>query len=342
MKNMNKNFRRIAGVLIPVLLVLAACAGEEKLTSTSTSEFFVQDFNPSHLDILWVVDDRSPMHDASRNLVAEAASFFSRLDSATLNYQMGITTMSSSNAGGLKPSGIILDKKRGTKEQRVQLFSNLLAQVINLRTDADNQGLWTAVRALQTSFIPRTGVPLVLVFMSDGDDFSPTTTGVDAVTFYSQALLNIKGGQADLVKVYAINYLALANGENPIGSAKRCATQDNADIDKTASYYKRTDGTNWFQDRYFRLATQLNGQEADLCSSFSSLISLDGLKLKTLPKAFRLSNNANGASLRVTVTAANGDNVEIAWTYNTATNEIVFQDTPPAGSSIQVTFLTGN
>lgn len=325
-------------VYLSLTAILSSCADQDKLSATGYTEFFVQDFNPANLDILWVVDDRSPMYDAGSKVVPEAAAFFSRLDSAALDYRMGITTMSSFNGGALRPSGTILDKKTGTKDQRVNLFRNFFSQVINLKTAADNQGFAMALQALQTSFIPRANVPLVLVFVSYGDDFSNVTSGMTAEDDYSTKFLALKGNKTDLLKVYSINYITLDSGEDPLTSPKRCAAKDNTDIDKTGSMYKRTDGSNWFQDRYFKLATKLGGDKANLCGSFASLINLDGIKLKTLPKSFKLERTPDLATMKVTIQAADGSLITIPWAYLSTTNEIAFDTTPPAGSTIQVTF----
>lgn len=120
------------------------------------------------------------------HLVSEASNFFVRLDSIPSNYQMGITTMDTlRNRGALRPAGTILTKKTGSLAERLNVFETLLSQIINLQTGAENTGMAATLLSLNNHFKPRAGVPLVLVFISDGDDFSnfSSVTSQDSVDF---------------------------------------------------------------------------------------------------------------------------------------------------------------
>lgn len=338
-----KNFREaslaiLSLIVLVTIIVLSGCSQKESLTAASSSRYFVQDLNPPYLDILWVLDDRSPMNQVREHLVSEAQKFFVRLDSIPNDYQMGITTMDMlRNRGALKPANTVLTKQTGTLDQRVALFGSLLSQVINLQTGAENTGLTATLASLRTYFTPRPGVPLVLVFISDGDDFSEitSTTTTDAVDAFAAQVLSLKENKEDLVKAYSINYLPLVSGVSLAN--QRCATRNNADIDKANTGALRWNGTPWFQDRYFRVARKLKGDTADLCSDFSDRINLSGLRLKTLPNRFKVDVSVSDASkLRVTVVDKNQNTLNIPWTFDSATSEVVFQTAPPEGSSIQI------
>ena len=68
-------------------VVLVGCQNEERFELRGYTEHFIQDFNPEFIDILWVIDDRSPMANIKislgrDHLTHEATHFFRRLDEA--------------------------------------------------------------------------------------------------------------------------------------------------------------------------------------------------------------------------------------------------------------------
>jgi hypothetical protein len=332
------SFAVLSVILLGTVIVLSSCSQKESFLSSGSSQYIVQDLNPPYLDILWVLDDRSTMTLVRDHLISEASNFFARLDSIPSNYQMGITTMDMlRNRGALRPAGTILTKKTGSLSERLHVFETLLSQIINLQTGAENTGLAATLLSLNNHFQPRAGVPLVLVFISDGDDFSnfSSVTSQDSVDFFAAQILSLKGNKEELVKAYAINYVPLTPSTSI--SDVRCATRNNADIDKAGTGASRADGSPWFQNRYFRLAAKLKGDTADLCSSFSSKIDLSGLQLKSLATRFKVEQNVSNASLlKVSVTSRAGESLSIPWTFDATTNEVVFSSAPPEGASIQI------
>jgi len=47
-----------------------------EFTPSQSSETFIQDYNPHYIEVMWVIDDRSPMRNYHDALVAEAQTFF--------------------------------------------------------------------------------------------------------------------------------------------------------------------------------------------------------------------------------------------------------------------------
>ncbi|MCB0405093.1 MAG: hypothetical protein KDD51_09925, partial [Bdellovibrionales bacterium] len=283
-------------------------------------QYFTQDFNPPLLDILWMIENRSGMNNARSHLITEAQKFFLRLDTLTDDYRMGITTTDTVYYPGLRPNGTVLTKNYGSVTQRVNAFGALISQKINLQTSAYNQGMQSVLNTLQGDFIPRAGVPLVLVFISDSED-SRYVSGAPSVADFASSYLSLKGNNLDLLKVFSVNYWD--------GSSDRCATQYNSDIDNMPGYAAR----------YFDLADTLSGEKADLCASFGDLIDLQGLRLNELPKRFLLSGKPDPSSIQVKVFLGNQVLPGYSFVYDLGTNEIVFDVTPPEGSTIQVSYL---
>jgi hypothetical protein len=271
-----------------------------------------------------MIDNRSPMYNDRGPLIQQATEFFQRLDSTADQYRMAFVSQDMQFAqGALQPTSdpTVLTVGLGTLDQRVADFSSLISQQINLNTSAQNQAFASTLAALQNNFIPRSGVPLVLVFISYSDDHSTVPVASDTdVAYYSQQYLALKGNQADLLQVYSVNYYPKP--------AARCAVQYNAEIDEPG-----------FQNTFFNMATTLGGSTADLCSDFSSQIDLSGLQLTTLPSSFTLEQTpTNPSSVSVTISQDGQTVTGLTWTFNAATNAIVFNEPPPEGSTIQVTF----
>jgi len=324
----------VGSIFLAVAVLFVSCASRDQFTQLATTQYFVQNYNPQYIDVLWMVDNRSPMYRVRDHLISEASNFFTRLDAIpTGDYQMGFVSADMVvNPGQLEPIGdpIILTKGLGTLTQRTETFAAILSQQVNLQVGATDQGFDSVWTVMNESFQPRAGVPLVLVYISDSDDHSPVPTGQDAVQVYANYYLSLKNNDPSLLKVYSINYEPL-NGQTATDS-NRCATFDDADIDMPG-----------FQNRYFRLAQYFNGSTADLCGSFSSQIDLTGLQMKQLPSSFTLQQTPEPTSILITVFfAGTGETVNTSWTYNASSNQIVFASAPPEGSTIEVTFIPGS
>jgi hypothetical protein len=330
-----------ASLWIGLALLSFGCQQGEEFVSGSLTDPFTQDFNPEYLEVLWVVDDRSPMFNARTRVVNEATKFFSTIDSITARYRMGIVSTDMQFAqGALQPRGsrlILNEGFRQTPSERATVFGGLLSDVINLKTGYAGRGLEAAVTALEGEFNTQPNVPLVLIFISFGDDESSLPGGAtDAVDYFKNKFVELKGGKQDLVRTYAVNYKPLPSGVNyntPESEPYRCAQLYNNEIDISPASY---------EDRYFGVVNALNGYTADLCTltGFASQMNLAGLTLKELPKNFMLRNVPNVNTLKVSIFRKDGSAAPIPpWAYNTTTNEIVFATTPEQGTTILVQYL---
>ncbi len=291
------------------------CDTGATFTRETQRQTFLQSYLPQYLDIVWMIDDRSPMYNARTHLISEAKEFFTKLDGITVDYRMAFVSADMEIRPGLKPSNnpIILSKNFGTVNQRADFFGNIISQIINLQTGARNQGFESVLSVLKSSYQPRPGVPLIILFISDADDKSPKT-----LNEYRNQFLTLKGNNPELLRVYSVNY---------VSGGDRCATLYNADIDKPN-----------FEDRYFQLANSLSGETGDLCGNFSDQIDVTGLRLEELKDRFTL-NFPNNTDMVVKF-FMNG--VEVSgppYTFETATSELVFASTPPEGMTIEVTYV---
>jgi hypothetical protein len=327
----SKTFKRAAGAMLLILftgLVVSGCNSEEQFLNKPTTEFVIQGYNPPVLDVLWVLDTRSgltrkpSMHD---KLVTEATKFFMRLDAAaSTDYQMSFIDMNgtSGQAGRLLPQGgsvTAIHKRDGDLNSRIAYFGALINQVINLNTSAINSGLENARYTLVNNiFATRTNVPLVVIFISDSDDHSTLpaeAAGMSKVDYYAKTLLGLKNNKAELLRVYSINYTS---------SSDSCATEGQTDMDQS----------------FFPLAQKLNGSTAGLCGTWGDTMDLSGLRLKELPKSFKLSLVPDPSSLQVSIFNTSGPVTGPAWSYDATNNAIVFASAPPDGTTIQFSYNT--
>lgn len=328
----------ILGCILPVLTLTVGCGDSESFVQTAVSENFVQEYNPHYLEVLWMIDDRSPMRNYREELTYEAGGLFSRLDGvlgSTGQYKMAITNADGrvGKVGVTKPVGNLL-RDTGSLSERLDFFSDLFYQTLNLSTDPVNQGLAGSLAALKSQAFgldPR--IPLVVIYLSYSNDESPvpTANAADPVGYFAQQILALKNNKADLVRVYAANYLPLAPGVSP-NATNRCALETNNEIDVSPSAYAA-------KERYFKLAQRLGGQTADLCSTnFQAQFDLTGLQLKTLPKIFPLQGSPDPATLKVDITFNGQPVTGQTWTYDASIRSLVFDQTPPEGVSIVVTY----
>lgn len=327
------------GVGLLCLALIPRCGDEVPLNRQATTQFFIQDYNPDFLDVLWVVDDRSPLFYAKSPLVKQAGRFFERLTALATYYQMGILSADMMFAkGALKSSGstTIIRPKTGSPTEHTALFESMISRPVNLKTGPLNQAFQATQVSLSQYFKTRENVPLVLVFISDSDDKSDVSAaGKSAVDEYYAHFLSLKQNNASLLKIYSINYVPVPAGVGPDEriSAYRCATQSDPDIDKAG-----------FEDRFFKTALKSGGATANVCdqaetSGFASKIDLTGLRLKELPKRFKLDRPAHVNGFTVSV-ILNGADAHAPWTFDASSNEVVFEATPPEGSTIQITYFS--
>ncbi len=328
---------------VAVSLFAAACANEESLLQTGVSIDYTQDLNPPYVDVLWMINDKSPMSSALPKLRPEATAFFKRLDSAAQSYRMAFASADMEvNPAILRPvdAPAILTKEsssNNTVEDRAAFFSSILGRYINLSTGAKELGLSSVKAILQTKFVPRANVPLVVIFVSDSFDEEVNFTNAAAVSnlvdSYEASLLAMKGGNRKMIRVYSINYKFMAAGQN---NDNRCATRFNVDADQAGA-------VNAYDELAKRFAVDTANPEAStgtLCQAFSAGIDITGLKMKEPSKRFALESEPKLDTLKVSVFKANSNEIfDIKWNYDETTNEIVFDVAPPEGSNIRISYF---
>ncbi len=163
--------------LFALLMMLSACADNFKFTSSVfRSEGFVQLSSTEQYDFLWVLDNSVSMQDKRDYVRDNLTTFLNTLNSRkAIDYRMAmVTTDYFSHVGNLVKSASNLEVVSSQSADPIADFSSIINNVQNSITSFWEQGLESAYVALANhgNRFLRTGVPLIVIFLTDEDDFS--------------------------------------------------------------------------------------------------------------------------------------------------------------------------
>jgi hypothetical protein len=150
----------------------------------------------------------------------------------------------------------------------------------------------------------RDAAALVVVFVGDEDDHSP-----DSVDTYVRYFQQVKGqNQPQRVMLYAI----APTPSDTCGSAGGVGT------------------------RYAEAAARTGGEVLSICAAdYAPLLRTVAGKAFAPQDRFPLSEQADAGTIEVRV---NGTRVTSGWSYDSATNSVVFANEPAPGSKVQISY----
>jgi hypothetical protein len=307
------------------------------------TDTYVQDLQPK-ADILMVVDDSGSMADKQANLAANFASFISYATSANVDYQIGITTTTTSDQECIPGYGCVAVTSFawGGKLRRDAAGSYILknntpnvaakfGQMVNVGTNGSGteQGLETAVMALTPPVIAaenlgflRPDANLAIVVVSDAGDQSP-----QPVSYYQNRLINVKGFSR--LSMFTFNNIGPYLASAPTG----CTYDGGGD-----------------PARYGSLVTYTSGVRDEICTtSWATTLQQLGRTVFGFRTQFFLGNVpdlSGGQTITITI---NGNPVAVSPTcagsttpacYDSTTNSITFTPTttPGPGQAMSVTY----
>jgi hypothetical protein len=311
------------------------------LTKPTRTDTFVQ-ASQAKVDVLFVVDNSGSMMEEQQNLGRNFAAFLQAAQMQAVDYQIGVTTT------GIDPSpggwSICPGGADGGEAGRLFPADNSAPRIITPATPnasavfANNvnvgwchwneQGLDAAYRALSTPLVnhgddPRTAMAndgnlgflrpdakLAIVFLSDEEDYS-----TQQVSFYETFFKSLKGNDPSQLSISAIV------GPSSLASCPTASSSGN---------------------RYIALANATGGVVESICTQ-DWATSLDNLGSTAFGprRKFMLAEKPSDPT-QITV-QINGVTVTTGWTFDAATNSVVFDEASPpaAGSVIQITYLLG-
>jgi hypothetical protein len=211
-------------VSVSALLVTAGCS-KKSYTIAPSSENLVQgNLTNTKVDIILMIDNSSSMNVRQQLLSDQIPSMISTLDAAGLDYHIGVTTsdMSTSGSGGYfigagtanNPTYITPQTPNG-----LQLLQNRVKAGEN-GSDYE-RGIESVQSAIQNALDPAANNPdkgfwrddaiLSLIFLSDEEDQSTTTTVADFQKFMDQLKRPFATGQRSWIANF-LGVLSLTSG----------------------------------------------------------------------------------------------------------------------------------
>ena len=313
----------------------------EGLSRPLQTERFVQ-AGQGMVDVLFVIDNSGSMMEEQQSLGENFQAFLSAAQGSDVDYQIGVTTTGlTPSPGGWSPCPGGAD---GGEAGRLFPVDGSSPRVIRPETPNaaaifatnvnvgwchwNEQGLEAAYRALSAPLINhvdhpdtpqpqdgnlgflREGAKLVLVFLSDEDDYSP-----QSVSFYETFFRGLKGGNESLLTV-----LALVGPEALHACPTAAAT-----------------GT-----RYLALAEATGGMSESICTR-NWAASLEMLSAGAFGprRHFPLSTAPDPASeIEVRL---NGVPVTTGWQWDPVSGSVVFgvESVPVPGTVVEITYPVG-
>lgn len=318
----------------------AGLVGRGVTKAEQTDRFFQE--SEAKVDVLFVVDNSGSMMEEQQSLGQNFAAFLSSANQASVDYRIGVTTTGlDPSPGGWSecPGGAQggengrLFPVDGSSPRIISPATPNAAGVFATNTKVgvchwNEQGLDAAYRALADPLLynlddPRTSLPndgnggflredakLAIIVLSDEEDFSS-----QPVSFYETYFLALKGNDKSKVSFNAIV------GPSDLSTCPTSSSSGN---------------------RYISLAQSLGGVVESICTPDWAK-SLEKLSQSAFGpnRSFPLSElPADPSKIVVRV---DGAVVTGGWTYDAATNAVVFErDAAPApGAMIEVTYPLG-
>lgn len=317
-------------------MVCTSCAKDTLSLVSYTVEEFVQNTSPE-IDILWVVDNSNSMAANQNGIGQSFQAFINNLVETGVDYHIGVVSTDISD-GGVLNTGVsgepFIDKSTIGAENafldnvRVGVFGSAIERAFEAGALALGVGIgqWqigTTPVPPNANFI-RDNATLFIIMVSDEDDksFGP-------VSYYRKLFESYKGpGNENMISVSAIVGDPGTGCSGAMGNAQP-------------------------GDRYIDLASQTGGVYASICDEFSETLRELSLTASGLKSRFELtavpdlSGSLPCGTLAPAPFCVKVDEVAIpmgsnadGWTYNEATNSILFgaNSVPEAQASITVKF----
>jgi hypothetical protein len=159
-------------------LALSGCRADDTFYSNLLkTDVFVQQYSDSRFDFLWVMDNSGSMAPHRQFVKDNIQTFLNILNSRkAVDFQMAVTTTDMFSDGGrlIQSGSGVRVVKSATSSNPSAEFGAIIDAVVDSPTSFWEQGLESAYQAIANSKaqFSRTGVPLILIFVTDENDYS--------------------------------------------------------------------------------------------------------------------------------------------------------------------------
>lgn len=322
--------KKLIGLGIALLSVSGCKEAASFYTNSLRSQAFVQPSNESRYDFLWVLDNSGSMKPRRDYLRDRLNGFLSILNSRkVVDYQFAVaTTDAFSHQGALvkTSSGLEVVKSKSSSNPSRD-FAELVDSITDSNTSFWEQGLENSYLAIlkNGSKFMRKGVPLVVVYLTDEDDFSckdscwgsEPENNTGWVSFgterYIDLFKEIKKSEESEAVLFPIV------GTSP----ERCSVPSMG-----LRYQSVADAIGL----YGKVGSIC---DADLAESYNNIARI----IADRGSVFKLDTPAAASSIRVYVNKVLVDPFSGAYNFDTSINSVVFDKQLPApGSLVEVLF----
>ncbi len=318
-------------VVVGLMLLAAGCKEDATFYSNLLrSDVYVQQYSDSKYDFLWVLDNSASMVNRRQFVRDNLQTFLNTLNSRkAVDYQMAVTTTDMMTFAGdlvTAPGGLRVVKS-ATSSDVVADFASLVNAVVDSPTSFWEQGLESAYQAIKLhgSEFSRTGVPLIVIFVTDENDYSCSSHcfGVEPEN-NPDTVLYPSSRYSDYFSAYKISENSSTFVFPIVGvTSGACTVASNGDR------YKST------QEDVGGLGKTASICNDDMQASYNGIASVIGDR----GMVFKLSQNGTAAGLRVFVNDVLIPGTPDNYTFDAASNSIIFSGIIPAnGSVIQVSY----
>lgn len=316
--------------LVGVLLLTANCRETSTFyANTLRSDVFVQTYDENRYDFLWVFDNSGSMKERRDFVKDNLQGFLNILNSRkAIDYQMAITTTDNfTDHGNLiqSPGGLKIIKSSSANP--VADFAAVINNVQDSLTSFWEQGLESSYQAVYNhgSEFSRNGVPLVIVYLTDSQDWSCKD---DCYGVEPENNTNWKPWPIERYITYFKNVKLAENSDVFMFPITGLNTEDCA--------------VEFAGDRYVTLVEALKGNNlkypgkaASICNSVLKE-SYEGIARAIADRAnkFKLANPASGMGINVFVDGTLIPFSPENYIFEKETNSIVFTGAAPKKDSI--------
>jgi len=177
--DMRYSTKKIISLLwLPLMMALTQCRQDETFyVNTFRADVFYQEYEDRQYDFLWVFDNSESMRPRREFVVDNLQGFLSILNSRkAIDYQMAMVTTDFFNDNGalVKDTSNRDVVKSASSSNPVGDLAGIINNIQDSSTSFWEQGLESAYQAIYQhgADFSRVGVPLIVVFLTDENDFS--------------------------------------------------------------------------------------------------------------------------------------------------------------------------
>jgi hypothetical protein len=339
---------------LAMMATLSACAkGGDSFSILADSKSFKQTstYIVRPVDVLWVMDNSGSMKSSQENIATNFESFIGRFQQLGHDFHMGVTSTDAYRADiyyhdpiysrlkdgpndrfgapdlTLPHSGVfVMDKN--TPSLSSIFITNIMIGILGHGDERPFQSLQATLDNSLNNDFRRPGAFLAIIIVSDEDDFSHLTTGI-----------NENYNSPDLYPIS--KYVTYLDGlTNSTPTARNYSVNTISIKDSECLSLLRINSQKISQ-RLMALSAATGGTQGSLCGNFGQTLDVISGEVLSLSSTFTLDREPLAESIVVTVDGAvSPQDSQNGWTYDATTNAITFHGTalPPANSDVKINF----